>query len=101
MSVCLHNGLERTCVVVFPYLARSSRKSARGKYVRFNNKPRDLHRSGTLEMFLVSLLYDRICLRIDVFKINYCLNIPFIIQLLYVFDSITFVLRNTDPIQRE
>ena len=33
-------------------------------------RPRDLHRSGTLEMFLVSLLYDRICLRIDVFKAN-------------------------------
>ena len=43
------------------------------------NRPRDLHRSGTLEMFLASLLYDRICLRIDVFKINYCLNILFII----------------------
>ena len=37
------------------------------------------HRSGTLEMFLVSLLYDHICLSIDVFKINYYLNILFII----------------------
>ena len=37
------------------------------------------HRSGTLEMFLVSLLYDHICLRIDVFKMNYCLSILFII----------------------
>ena len=45
----------------------------------YRNRPRDLHRSGTLEMFLVSLFYDRICLRIDVFKINYCLNILFII----------------------
>ena len=45
----------------------------------YRNRPRDLHRSGTLEMFLVSLRYDRICLRIDVFKINYCLNILFII----------------------
>ena len=45
----------------------------------YRNRPRDLHRSGTLEMFLVSLLYDRICLRIDVFKINYCLSILFII----------------------
>ena len=45
----------------------------------YHNRPRDLRRSGTLEMSLVSLLYDRICLRIDVFKINYCLNILFII----------------------
>ena len=45
----------------------------------YRNRPRDLHRSGTLEMFLVCLLYDRTCLRIDVFKINYCLNILFII----------------------
>ena len=28
---------------------------------------------------LISLLYDRICLRTDVLKINYCLNILFII----------------------
>ena len=42
-----------------------------------------LHGSGTLEMFIVSLLYDRLCLRIDVFKINYCLNILLIIWLLY------------------
>ena len=60
-----------------------------------------LHRSGTLEMFLLSLLYDRIRLRIDVFKINYCLNILFIIWFLDVFYSITFVLWNTDPTQRE
>ena len=50
-----------------------------------------------LEIFLVSLLYDRICLRIDVLKINYCLNILFIIWYLYVFYSITFVVPNTDP----
>ena len=49
-----------------------------------------------LEIFLVSLLYDRICLRIDVLKINYCLNILFIIWYLYVFYSITFVVPNTD-----
>ena len=49
------------------------------------------------EIFLVSLLYDRICLRIDFLKINYCLNILFIIWYLYVFYSITFVLPNTDP----
>ena len=60
-------------------------------------RPRDLHRSGTLEIFLVSLLYDSICLRTDFFKINYCLNILFIIWYLYVFYSITFVLPNTDP----
>ena len=45
----------------------------------YRNRPRDLHRSGTLEMFLVSLLSDSICLRIDVFKTNYCLNILFTI----------------------
>ena len=46
-------------------------------------------------------LYDRICLRIDVFKINCCLNILFIIWFLYVYYSKTFVLQNTDPTQRE
>ena len=51
-----------------------------------------------MQMFLVSLLYDGICLRIDVLKINYCLNILFIIWFLYVFYSITFVLWNSaDP----
>ena len=68
-------------------------------YGKVCNRLRHLHRSGTLEMFLVSLLYDRICLRIDVFKINYWLNIRFIIWFLYVFYSITFVLWNTDPRQ--
>ena len=32
----------------------------------YHNRLRDIHRSGTLEMFLVSLLYDCICLRIHV-----------------------------------
>ena len=48
-----------------------------------------------------SLYLCRICLRNDVFKVNYCMNILFIIWFLYVFYSITFVLRNTDPTQRE
>ena len=64
----------------------------------------DLHACGTLKMFLVSLLYDRICLRIDVFisRLMFCcLTILFIIWFLCVFYSITFVLRNTDPTQRE
>ena len=68
-------------------------------YSKVCNRPRHLHRSGTLEMFLVSLLYDRICLRIDVFKINYWLNILFIIWFLYAFHLITFVLWNTDLTQ--
>lgn len=63
------------------------------------NKPHDLHQSGTLELFLVSLLYEHICLRIDVFQINYCVNILFIIWFLSVFYSITFVLPNTDLTQ--
>ena len=55
---------------------------------------------------LVHLKYSlnqvcRICLRTDIFKINYCLNILFIIWFLHVFYSITFVLRNTDPTQRD
>ena len=37
-------------------------------YRKVRNRPRDLHLSGTLEMFLVSLLYDRICLRNDLLK---------------------------------
>ena len=68
-------------------------------YGKVCNRLRHLHRSGTLEMFLVSLLYDRICLRIDVFKINYWLNILFIIWFVYAFHLITFVLWNTDPTQ--
>ena len=47
-----------------------------------------------------SLLYEHICLRIDVFQINYCMNILFIIWFLSVFYSITFVLLNTDLTQR-
>ena len=62
---------------------------------------KSLWRPDTLEMFVVSLVYDHICLRIDVFKINYCLDILFIIWFLYVFYSITFVLRKTDLMQRE
>jgi len=46
-----------------------------------------------LGMFLVSLLYERKCLRIDLFKINFCLNVPFIIWFLDVLNSVTFVLR--------
>ena len=45
-----------------------------------------------LGMFLVSLLYERKCLRIDLFKINFRLNVPFIVWFLYVLNSITFVL---------
>ena len=57
----------------------------------YRNRPRDLHRPGTFEMFLVSLLYDRICLRIDVFKINYCLNIVYnLVSLCFLLDNICF-----------
>ena len=52
-------------------------------------------------VLLKCYVYDRICLRIDVFKINCCLNILFIIWFLYVYYSKTFVLQNTDPTQRE
>ena len=61
-------------------------------YRKVRNSPRDFHRSGTLEMFLASLLSDSICLRIDVLKISYCVNTLFIIWFLYVFYQITFVL---------
>ena len=47
-----------------------------------------------------SLLYD-ICLRVDVSEINSCLNILFICWFLCVFYPMTFVLRNTDPTQRD
>ena len=61
-----------------------------------------LWRPDTLEMFLVSLVYDHMRLRIDVSKINYCLNILFTcIWFLYVFYLMTFVLRKTDLTQRE
>ena len=39
---------------------------------------------GSHGMFLVSLLYERKCLRIDLLKINCCLNVPFNIWFLYV-----------------
>ena len=52
-----------------------------------DNRPRDLFR-GSLRMFFVSLLYERKCLRIDLFKIGYCLNVSFIIWFLYVMNSI-------------
>ena len=61
--------------------------------------PRDL-RSGTFEIFLVPLLYD-ICSTVDVFKISSCLYIMLVSWFLCVFYSMTFVLRNTDPTQRE
>ena len=53
-----------------------------------DNRPRDLYRCGSLEMFL-SLLYERKCLGIDLIKINCCLNVPFIIWPLYVLNSVT------------
>ena len=40
-------------------------------------------------MFLVSLLYECKCLRIDLIKINCCLKVPFIIWSLYVLSSVT------------
>ena len=58
-----------------------------------DNRPRDLYRCGSLGMFLVFLLYERKCLRIDLIKINCCLNVPFIIWFLYVLNSITSELR--------
>ena len=56
-----------------------------------DNRPRDLYCCCSLGMFLVSFLYEGRCLRIDLLKINCCLNVPFNIWFL----SITFVLRNT------
>ena len=53
------------------------------------NMLRDLYRCGSLRMFLVSLLYERTCSRIDIIKINCSLNVPFIIWFLYVLNSIT------------
>ena len=54
-----------------------------------DNRPRDLYRCGSLGMFLVSLLYERKCLRIDLIKINCSLNVPFIFWFLYVLNSVT------------
>ena len=59
-----------------------------------DNRPRDLYWCSSLGMFLVSFLYERRCLRIDLLKINCCLYVPFNIWFLCV-ESITFVLRNT------
>ena len=54
-----------------------------------DNRPRDLYQCGSIGMFLVSLLYERKCLRIDLIKINCCLNVAFIIWSLYVLNSVT------------
>ena len=54
-----------------------------------DNRPPDLYRCGSLGMFLVSLLYERKCLRSDLIKINCCLNVPFIFWFLYVLNSVT------------
>ena len=57
-----------------------------------NNRPWDfyrVYRSGLLGTFLVSLLYERKYLRIDLIKINCCLNVPFKIWFLYVLNSVT------------
>ena len=52
-----------------------------------DNRPRNLCR-GSLGMFLASLLYVLKCLRIDLFKIDCCLHVSFIIWFLYVLNSI-------------
>ena len=54
-----------------------------------DSRPCDLYQCGSRGMFLVSLLYERKCLRIDLIKINCCLNVPFIIWSLYVLNSVT------------
>ena len=46
-----------------------------------------------LGMFLASLLYERKCLRIDLLKINCCLNVLFIIWFPYVLNSVTSALQ--------
>ena len=53
------------------------------------NRPRDLYPCGSLGMFLVSLLYERKYLRIDLIKINCCLKVPFMTWFLYVLNTIT------------
>ena len=50
-----------------------------------DNRPRDLYWYGSLGMFLVSLLYERKCLRSDLIKRNCCLNVPFIICFFFFF----------------
>ena len=52
-----------------------------------DNRPRNLFR-GSLGMFLASLLYELECLRTDLFKIDCCLHVSFIIWFLYVLNSI-------------
>ena len=54
-----------------------------------DNWPCDLYRCGSLGMVHVSLLYECKCLKIDLIKINCCLNVPFIIWSLYVLNSVT------------
>ena len=49
-----------------------------------DNRPRDPYRCGSLGMFLVSLLYERKSLKIDLIKIDCCLNVPFIFWFLCV-----------------
>ena len=48
------------------------------------NRPRDLYCCSSLGMFLVSFLFERRCLRIDLLKINCSLNVPFNIWFFYV-----------------
>ena len=45
-----------------------------------------------MDKMMHSTQYDRICLRIDVLIISYCLDTLFIVWFLYMFYSITFVL---------
>ena len=49
-----------------------------------DNRPRDLYWCSSLGMFLVSFLYERRCLRIELLKIKCSLNVPFNIWFLYV-----------------
>ena len=49
-----------------------------------DNRLHDLYRCGSLGMFLVSLLYERKCLIIDLLKINCCLDVSFITLFLSV-----------------
>ena len=49
-----------------------------------DNRPRDLYWCSSLGMFLVSFLYERRCLRIELLKIKCSLNFPFNIWFLYV-----------------
>ena len=49
-----------------------------------DNRPRDLYWCSSLGMFLVSFLYERRFLRIELLKIKCSLNVPFNIWLLYL-----------------